>query len=58
MLPLRNSRGLLPAIAVLLEHEADGAPHFEAAGWRVFHADAVLSAPEPLFELLPDEVAE
>ena len=35
-------------IAVLLEHEADGARCFETAGWRVFFADAVLSTPEAL----------
>jgi DEAD/DEAH box helicase domain-containing protein len=45
-------------LAVLLEHEADGARCFETAGWRVFFADAVLSAPEALLDLLPDEVAE
>ena len=45
-------------LAVLLEHEADGANRFETAGWRVFFADAVLSTPEPLLDLLPDEVAE
>jgi DEAD/DEAH box helicase domain-containing protein len=45
-------------LAVLLEHEADGAHCFETAGWRVFFADAILNAPEPLLDLLPDEVAE
>ncbi len=45
-------------LAVLLEHEADGARCFETAGWRVFFADAVLSTPELLLDLLPDEVAE
>ena len=41
-----------------LEHEDDGLARFEAAGWRVFHADSVADAPEPLFDLLPDEVSE
>ena len=45
-------------IAVLLEHEDDGEGRFEAAGWRVFRADSVVNAPEPLLDLLPDEVAE
>jgi DEAD/DEAH box helicase domain-containing protein len=45
-------------IAVLLEHEHDRAHCFESAGWRVFDADAVLNTPEPLVELLPDEVAK
>jgi hypothetical protein len=44
-------------IAVVLEQEAAGAPRFEASGWRVFHADSIVSAPEPLLDLLPDEVA-
>jgi len=45
-------------LAVLLEHEADRARCFETAGWRVFFADAVQSAPEALLDLLPDEVSE
>jgi DEAD/DEAH box helicase domain-containing protein len=45
-------------LAVLLEHEHDRAQCFETAGWKVFDADAVLNTPEPLVELLPDEVVE
>ena len=45
-------------VAVVLEHEGEGLHRFVTAGWRVFLADAVLSALEPLLELLPDEVAE
>jgi DEAD/DEAH box helicase domain-containing protein len=45
-------------IAVLLEHEADGARRFEAAGWRHFTSNSALSAPQPLLELLPNEVPE
>ena len=45
-------------VAVLLEHESDGAGFFETAGWRVFAADDVRTTPEPLFEVLPDEVSE
>jgi hypothetical protein len=45
-------------LAVLLEHEHDCAHCFETTGWKVFDADAVLNTPEPLVELLPDEVVE
>ncbi|MGA7414361.1 MAG: DUF1998 domain-containing protein, partial [Bryobacteraceae bacterium] len=45
-------------LAILMEHEASGADHFETAGWRVFPADAVLTTPKTLLDLLPDEVAE
>jgi DEAD/DEAH box helicase domain-containing protein len=43
-------------IAVLLGQEADGAARFEAAGWRLFQAHSTADAPEPLVNLLPDEV--
>jgi hypothetical protein len=42
---------------VLLNHEAEGALYFEASGWCVFQIGAVLDAPEPLFDQLPDEDA-
>jgi DEAD/DEAH box helicase domain-containing protein len=45
-------------VAVLLGHEADGAARFEADGWHLFMSDLVSGAPEPLLDLLPDEVAE
>ncbi len=45
-------------LAVVLEHEGEGVDRFVTAGWRVFLADAAMSAPEPLLDLLPDEVAE
>ena len=42
-------------VAVLLDHEAEGAPHFETSGWRVFHVGSVLGTLQPLFDQLPDE---
>jgi DEAD/DEAH box helicase domain-containing protein len=45
-------------IALLLEHEAQGSGRFEAEGWRIYASDLVLSAPELLLDVLPNEVAE
>jgi hypothetical protein len=45
-------------VAVLLEHEVDRMSFFETAGWRVFRADDVRTAPEQLFDVLPNEVSE
>ena len=45
-------------IAVLLRHEADGAGHFEAEGWRVHMSELILGTPEMLLDLLPNEVSE
>ncbi len=45
-------------IAILLGQEADGAARFETAGWRVFQANLIADRPEPLLNLLPNEVAE
>ena len=42
-------------VAVLLDHEAEGAPHFETSGGRVFHVGSVLGTLQPLFDQLPDE---
>ncbi len=39
-------------IAVLLRHEADGAGHFEAEGWRVRMSELMLGTPEMLLDLL------
>jgi hypothetical protein len=41
-----------------LEHEVDGTHCFETAGWRVFVADDLRTAPEHLLDILPDEVSE
>jgi DEAD/DEAH box helicase domain-containing protein len=45
-------------LAVQLEHEVDGTHCFETAGWRVFVADDLRTAPEHLLDILPDEVSE
>ena len=45
-------------VAILLEHESNGAALFEASGWRVFLATEAVDMPETLFKMLPDEASQ
>jgi len=42
-------------VAVLLEAEEFGAPHFEARGWKVLRAADVIAEPERLIAVAPRE---
>ena len=45
-------------VAVLLDHELDRRHHFSDVGWQVFEAISLIALPDPLLNILPNEVNE